>query len=47
VVAAHPRYAGIDVDTAARDADGRFAGPAVLGIARAWHTARHTRNEVA
>lgn len=46
-VAAHPRYTGIDVDTAARDADGRLAGAAVRSIARAWHTARHSRNEVA
>ncbi|MDQ3577754.1 MAG: N-(5'-phosphoribosyl)anthranilate isomerase [Actinomycetota bacterium] len=46
-VAAHPRYAGIDVDTAARGTDGRFTRAAVRGIARAWHTARHSRNEVA
>ncbi len=46
-VVAHPRYAGIDVDTAARNADGRFAGAAVQDIARAWHTTSHTRNEVA
>lgn len=46
-VAAHPHYAGIDVDTAARDVHGRFARAAVRGIARAWHTARHTRNEAA
>ncbi|MCT2581980.1 phosphoribosylanthranilate isomerase [Actinophytocola gossypii] len=46
-VVAHPRYAGIDVDTAARDAGGRFTGRAIRGIARAWHTARHPRDEVA
>jgi phosphoribosylanthranilate isomerase len=46
-VVAHPRYAGIDVDTAARDAAGRFAGTAVRSIARAWQTARHSRDEVA
>lgn len=46
-VTAHPRYAGIDVDTAARDRNGRLARSAVRGIARAWHTARHSRNKVA
>ncbi|MHB9757703.1 phosphoribosylanthranilate isomerase [Streptomyces sp. BYX5S] len=37
-VLSHPRLRGIDVDTAARGGDGRFAGPAVTGIARAWST---------
>jgi phosphoribosylanthranilate isomerase len=46
-VTAHPRYAGIDVDTAARDTGGRFAAAAVRNIAHTWHTARHSRNEVA
>lgn len=42
-VLAHPRYAGIDVDTAARDGSGRFAAGAVGSIAAAWHTARHVK----
>ncbi|MFJ2675990.1 N-(5'-phosphoribosyl)anthranilate isomerase [Streptomyces sp. NPDC087525] len=37
-VAAHPGFRGIDVDTAARDAHGRFAAPAVTALARAWRT---------
>ncbi|HEY7594304.1 MAG TPA: hypothetical protein VH969_14225 [Actinophytocola sp.] len=41
-VAAQPNYAGIDVDTAARDGAGRFAAGAVTGLARAWRTARHS-----
>jgi phosphoribosylanthranilate isomerase len=46
-VVAHPRYAGIDVDTAARDRNGRLSRAAVRGIARVWRTARHSRDEVA
>jgi phosphoribosylanthranilate isomerase len=46
-VTEHPRYAGIDVDTAARDHNGRLARPAVRDIARAWRTNRHSRDEVA
>jgi phosphoribosylanthranilate isomerase len=41
-VVAHPRFRGIDVDTAARNAQGRLTGAAVAGLARAWHTAQHT-----
>ncbi|PRH79211.1 N-(5'-phosphoribosyl)anthranilate isomerase [Streptomyces solincola] len=40
-VAAHPGFRGIDVDTAARDAAGRFTPDAVADLARAWGTARH------
>ncbi|MFF8617327.1 N-(5'-phosphoribosyl)anthranilate isomerase [Streptomyces sp. NPDC015350] len=40
-VADHPRFHGIDVDTAARDARGRFDADAVTALARAWRTARH------
>lgn len=39
-VVAHPGYAGIDVDTAARDGQGRFTEDAVAGLARAWRTTR-------
>lgn len=39
-VTAHPRYAGIDVDSAARDVNSRFVGATVRRIADAWHTAR-------
>lgn len=46
-VTAHPRYAGIDVDTAARDHNGRLTRSAVRGIARAWQTGQHSRDEVA
>ncbi|OLF06633.1 hypothetical protein BLA60_30660 [Actinophytocola xinjiangensis] len=45
-VVAHRHYAGIDVDTSARDDAGRFAAGAVGAIAAAWHTARY-RKEVA
>ncbi|WP_405783729.1 phosphoribosylanthranilate isomerase [Streptomyces sp. NBC_00859] len=34
----HPRLLGIDVDTAARGGDGRFAAPAVNRLARVWGT---------
>ncbi|MFD7290313.1 N-(5'-phosphoribosyl)anthranilate isomerase [Streptomyces sp. NPDC059863] len=37
-VVAHPGFRGIDVDTAARDAHGRFSAPAVTALARAWRT---------
>ncbi|MER5889414.1 N-(5'-phosphoribosyl)anthranilate isomerase [Streptomyces sp. NPDC001941] len=40
-VARHPRYRGIDVDTAARDGRGSFSAAAVAGLARAWGTARY------
>lgn len=46
-VVAHPRYAGIDVDTAARDGNGRLTRSAARGIARAWQTGRHSGKEVA
>ncbi len=35
-VRAHPHFAGVDVDTAARDADGRFTSARVAAIRRAW-----------
>jgi phosphoribosylanthranilate isomerase len=35
-VRAHPRYLGIDVDSAARDADRRFAAERVAAIRQAW-----------
>ncbi|REE99952.1 phosphoribosylanthranilate isomerase [Thermomonospora umbrina] len=35
-VAAHPRFAGIDVDTAARDLSGAFCADSVGGIRRRW-----------
>ncbi|MFE1957987.1 N-(5'-phosphoribosyl)anthranilate isomerase [Streptomyces sp. NPDC059479] len=38
-VAAHPGFRGVDVDTGARDAEGRFSAPAVTALARAWRTA--------
>lgn len=46
-VVTHPRFAGIDVDTAARDVNSRFVGAAVQAIASAWRTARHTGTEAA
>ncbi|GAB3439447.1 phosphoribosylanthranilate isomerase [Actinophytocola sediminis] len=42
-VVAHPRYAGIDVDTAARNSAGQLTAPAVQAIAQAWHTTRHAK----
>lgn len=39
-VAAHPGFLGIDVDTAVRDAAGRFDAGAVSAMAAAWGTAR-------
>ncbi|MFD4245020.1 N-(5'-phosphoribosyl)anthranilate isomerase [Streptomyces sp. NPDC058525] len=35
-VAAHPQFAGVDVDTAARDASGAFCAESVAGIRRQW-----------
>jgi phosphoribosylanthranilate isomerase len=35
-VVGHPRFAGIDVDTAARDADGRIRAERVAAIQRHW-----------
>jgi phosphoribosylanthranilate isomerase len=35
---AHPRFLGIDVDTGARRADGRFTAQRVNAIVRAWRT---------
>lgn len=40
-VVGHPLYAGIDVDTAARDGRGRFDAAAITAIVRAWSTAQH------
>lgn len=37
-VARHERFLGIDVDSAARDASGRIAGPEVAALRRAWCT---------
>lgn len=39
LIAAHPRFYGIDVDTAARDEHGRLAPPRVDAITRCWRTA--------
>ena len=39
VLAADPRFAGVDVDTAARDATGAFDPARVAALAAAWHTA--------
>ncbi|MFI9332059.1 N-(5'-phosphoribosyl)anthranilate isomerase [Kitasatospora sp. NPDC052868] len=36
-VTAHPLYRGADIDTAARDATGRFTAAAVTALARTWH----------
>ncbi|MFG2040404.1 hypothetical protein [Dactylosporangium sp. NPDC048998] len=38
-VAAHPLFHGVDVDTAARDADGEFAAARVEAITRCWRAA--------
>ncbi|MGA4837477.1 phosphoribosylanthranilate isomerase [Streptomyces sp. G45] len=38
-VAAHPRFSGVDVDTAARDATGAFCAERVSGIRRHWRAA--------
>lgn len=40
VLAADPLFAGVDVDTGARDDRGAFDPSLVAGIARAWRTAR-------
>ncbi|GAA3725223.1 hypothetical protein GCM10022402_02350 [Salinactinospora qingdaonensis] len=40
-VAGHPRFRGIDVDTAARDEQAEFEAASVSDLARAWRTARH------
>lgn len=36
-VTEHPRFAGVDVDTAARDADGRIEAQRVTAIRRRWN----------
>ncbi|MFE2044240.1 N-(5'-phosphoribosyl)anthranilate isomerase [Streptomyces sp. NPDC059477] len=41
-VAAHPRFAGVDVDTGARDAAGAFCPASVRGIRENWRTAPGT-----
>ena len=43
LLAADPRFAGVDVDTAARDATGAFEPTLVSAIANAWHTAATLR----
>ncbi|MDG4865651.1 N-(5'-phosphoribosyl)anthranilate isomerase, partial [Streptomyces sp. T-3] len=44
-VVSHPRFHGIDVDTAARDDRGRFTAPAVRDLTRAWRTAQYAEEQ--
>ncbi|MDG4762663.1 hypothetical protein O7632_00805 [Solwaraspora sp. WMMD406] len=46
-VAAHPRFAGVDVDTAARDVTGAFCADSVSGLRRHWRAVRSGRGDPA
>ncbi|MFD9905940.1 N-(5'-phosphoribosyl)anthranilate isomerase [Streptomyces sp. NPDC059063] len=46
-VAAHPRFAGVDVDTAARDATGAFCAAGVHSIRQHWRAAGDMEKVVA